>query len=151
MAGSSDEQTLTFRAFSSFYIPLSLTQILFTLAAPITCASLSRMPHALESLALWPVVSGLVFLIRSAGVSYNEVVVALLEKKGSASSLRRFAIRLSVLTSSLLLVMAATPLSRFWFERFSGLTPLLAQLARYSLWSAILIPVSYTHLRAHET
>jgi len=140
MLESSVEQILTFHTFSTFYIPLSLTQILFTLAGPITCAALSRMPHALESLALWPVVSGLVFLIRSAGVSYNEVVVALLEEKGSASSLHRFAIWLAVLTSSLLLLIVVTPFARFWFERLSGLTPLLAALARYSLWSAILIP-----------
>jgi len=134
------EQTLTFRTFSTFYIPLSLTQFLYTLAGPITCAALSRMPYALESLAVWPVVSGLVFLIRSAGVSYNEVVVALLEKKGAASSLHQFAIWLAVLTSALLLIIAATPLARFWFEHLSGLSPSLATLARYSLWSAMLIP-----------
>jgi len=140
MLESSVEQFLTFHTFSTFYIPLSVTQILFTLAAPITCAALSRMPHALESLALWPIVSGLVFLIRSAGVSYNEVVVALLEEKGSASSLHRFALWLVVLTSSLLLVIVVTPLATLWFESLSGLTPLLAALAHNSLWGAIFIP-----------
>lgn len=134
------EQILTFHTFSTFYIPLSLTQFLYTLANPITCAALSRMPHALESLAVWPVVSGLVFLIRSAGVSYNEVVIALLEEKGSASNLHRFAIWLTVLTSALLLIIGATPLAGFWFERLSGLNSSLATLARYSLWSAMLIP-----------
>jgi len=140
MQEPSVQQILTFQAFSSFYIPLSLTQVLTTLVTPITCAALSRMPHALESLAVWPVVSGLVFLLRSVGVSYKEVVVALLEENKSAFSLHQFAMWLTVLISALLLIMAATPLSRFWFEHLLGLRSSLDGLARYSLWSATLIP-----------
>jgi O-antigen/teichoic acid export membrane protein len=50
------------RSFLRFYIPLALTSLLTLLVQPIGSAALSRMPGALESLAVWPVVSGLLFL-----------------------------------------------------------------------------------------
>jgi len=45
------------RAFLDFYIPLAMTSLLFLLAQPMGSAAISRMPMALESLAVWPVVS----------------------------------------------------------------------------------------------
>ena len=42
------------------------------LAQPIGSAALSRMPAAIESLAVWSVVSGFLFLLRSLGFAYNE-------------------------------------------------------------------------------
>ncbi len=131
---------LTWRGFGRFYIPLVLTALLSFLAPPITSAALSRMPQALSSLAAWPVVIGLVVVLRNLGTGYNEVVVALLEKPGGAAALRRFALGLAVLSSGALLVIAATPLAGFWFRRVSALTPELAGLAQRGLWLTILLP-----------
>jgi hypothetical protein len=132
---------LTTRAFFAFYIPLVFTSLLTLLALPIGSAALSRMPQALASLAVWPVVSGLVFIVRGSGVAYNEVVVALLDRTGSVAGLRRFAALLAGLTTALLVLMAATPLSRLWFEGLSGLSPELAGIARIGLWLALPIPL----------
>jgi progressive ankylosis protein len=132
---------LTDRAFFSFYIPLVFTSLLTLLALPIGSAALSRMPEALASLAVWPVLSGLVFIIRGAGVAYNEVVVALLDQAGSLGSLRRFAGLLAALTTAVLILLAATPLSRLWFEGVSALPPHLAGLARTGLWLALPLPL----------
>jgi len=87
------EPPLTLMAFLKFYIPLAATSLLTLLIQPIGSAAISRMPQALESLAVWPVVIGLSFLFRSLGVAYNEVVVALLDEPGSAS-LHRTAYRI---------------------------------------------------------
>ena len=57
-----------------------MTSLLSLLVQPIGAAALSRMPQAIESLATWSVVGGLIFMLRSFGVAYNEVVVALLEQ-----------------------------------------------------------------------
>jgi hypothetical protein len=132
---------LSYRAFFSFYIPLVFTSLLTLLATPIGSAALSRMPDALPSLAVWPVLSGLVFMVRGSGVAYNEVVVALLDRPGSLTSLRRFAGLLAGLTTALLVLLAATPLARFWFEGISALSPELAALARTGLWLALPIPL----------
>jgi hypothetical protein len=118
---------LTLRSFLRFYIPLALTSLLTLLVQPIGSAALSRMPGALESLAVWPVVSGLLFLLRSTGIAYNEVVVALLGEPRAEESLRRFAQILALVLTAILLLIAATPLASLWFEGLSGLPPVVSQ------------------------
>lgn len=134
------EPSLTWNTFISFYTPLVLTSLLTLIAQPLGSAAISRMPQALESLAVWPVLSGLVFLFRSGGFAYNEVVVALLDEPGAAASLRRFTVWLAAATTTLLLLLAATPLSVIWFEWISALNPELASLARAGLWLALPLP-----------
>lgn len=134
------EDPITLSSFLNFYIPLAMTSLLTLLALPIGSAALGRMPLSLASLAVWPVISGLVFMFRSLGVAYNEVVVALLDKVGSSSDLKKFALRLAFFTSLALGLMAATPLSHFWFNLVSGLSNQLAEMARIALWLAIPLP-----------
>jgi hypothetical protein len=131
---------LEMRAFLAFYIPLAMTSLLTLLILPMGSAALSRMPLTLPSLAVWPVVSGFIFILRSMGMAYNEVVVALLDRPGAVASLRRFAAILAAGTTTLLILLAATPLSGWWFETVSGLSPELANLARNSVWFALLLP-----------
>ncbi|HED04289.1 MAG TPA: hypothetical protein ENI60_05940 [Candidatus Fraserbacteria bacterium] len=132
------------RAFARFYVPLALTSLLGLLIQPLGSAALSRMPHALESLAVWPVVGGLLFLLRSLGFAYQEVVVALLDEPQTLESLRRFALILAAATTALLLLIAATPLATVWFEGLSGLSPALARLAQTGLWIGFLMPALST-------
>jgi hypothetical protein len=134
------QPALTYRAFTAFYLPLVMTSLLTLLIQPMGSAALSRMPRALESLAVWPVVSGFIFMLRSMGVAFNEVVVALLDEYLSTKPLRRFTTLLSIGTTGALIIIAATPLSRLWLENFSGLSPELATLARNGLWLGILLP-----------
>ncbi len=134
------EPALTWRDFFAFYVPLAMTSLLSLLMQPIGAAGLSRMPDALSSLATWPVVSGLVFMLRSVGMAYNEVVVALLDEQGAWRNLRRFAVLLAIALSGLLLVLAATPLAEFWFHTVSGLNPALSDLAKRAIWYALPIP-----------
>ena len=134
------EPPLTLHAFLEFYIPLAMTSLLVLLVQPIGAASLSRMPRALESLAVWPVVSGLIFMLRSLGIAYTEVVVALLDEPRSTYSLRRFATLLTALTTLLLVIITATPLATIWFGRISGLSMPLVVLATTSLWFALPLP-----------
>lgn len=117
-----------------------MTSLLTLLIQPIGSAALGRMPMALESLAVWPVVSGFIFMLRSLGVAFNEVVVALLDEPLSTKSLRRFSSMLSAATTIALLVIAATPLSIFWLQDISALSPSLTELARTGLWIGILLP-----------
>jgi len=131
---------LTYRAFAAFYIPLVLTSLLTLLIQPMGSAALSRMPRALESLAVWPVISGFIFMLRSMGVAFNEVVVALLDEPLSTKALQRFTILLSIGTTSSLIIIATTPLSRLWLENFTGLSPELTSLARTGLWFGLLLP-----------
>jgi hypothetical protein len=95
------------------------------------------MPNALESLAVWSVVGGLVFMFRSIGFAYNEVVVALLGQPGSSLHLRRFAGKLFLIILFIFIFVAVTPLSYWWFTYISGITPNLVTIARVGFWLAI--------------
>lgn len=133
-------EPLTTRAFTAFYTPLVMTSLLSFLAQPITSAAVSRMPLALESLAAWPAVSGIIFLLRSLGMAFNEVVVTLLEEPGFYNPLRRFTGILALSTTAFLLVFVMTPLSEFWFQRVTALPIQLAELAQQAMWLALPLP-----------
>lgn len=133
-------QNLTLRGFLDFYIPLAMTSLLTLIVQPMGSAALSRMPQPLESLAAWPVVTGLIFMLRGLGMAFNEVVVALLDEPFSVETLRRFTIWLAAGTTAGLLVLVATPLSTIWFETISALNPNLASLARNGLWIGLFLP-----------
>jgi hypothetical protein len=128
---------LTFPAFLDFYIPLAMTSLLNFLVQPIGSAAVSRMPQPIESLAVWSVVSGLIFMVRSPGIAFNEVVVALLDRPRSSTSLLRFTQTLILTTSLLLLLIIITPLAEMWFAGVTGLAPELTNLAKTSLWLAL--------------
>jgi hypothetical protein len=134
------EPALTYRAFAKFYIPLALTSLMMLMVQPLGSAALSRMPRALDSLAVWPIVSGLIFMLRSMGVAFNEVVVAHLDDPLSARSLRRFANLLTGFSTLLLLIFVTTPLAKWWLQDITALDPALVRLARNGLWIGLLLP-----------
>ena len=134
------EPALTWRGFFDFYIPLAMTSLLLLIVQPMGSAAISRMPDALNSLAVWPVIGGFMFMFRSMGFAYNEVVVALLDEPGSYFNLRKFMIILVISTTGVLTLVAATPLARLWFETVSGLPPELSRMARTALWVGLLWP-----------
>ena len=136
----SDQPPLTWRAFANFYIPLALTSLITLLWQPVGSAALSRMPSALNSLAVWPVLSGLTFLLRSFGFAINEVVVALLSREGAYKQLKSFSRWLAFSTTTLHLLIVATPLAGLYFSRVSALPPDLAELARIGFWLALPMP-----------
>jgi len=131
---------LTLRRLFAFYIPLAVSPLLATLAWLIISAAVSRMPRALESLAVWPVLAGLTFTLRSLGFAYNEVVVVALDRREPRRALNRFTLLLASAVSAALLLVALTPLGRFWFVRVSGLEAEIARLALLGIWFAVPAP-----------
>jgi hypothetical protein len=129
-----------FRKFLRFYIPLASTPLLVLLALPVASAALSRMPLPIESFAVWPILGGLVFLFQGIGLAYQEVVVALIEKPTFFFPLRRFAFELAAGNSTILLLIAISPLAEFWFVTLSGLSLELATIGQNALWFALLLP-----------
>jgi hypothetical protein len=127
------------RAFVRFYTPLGLTPLLNFISMPLAAAAMSRMPNALESLAAWPVLSGSTFTLRAMGFAYNEVMVAQLDRWRPVPALQKFAWALAALTSTLLLIGAATHVGLWWFARGSALPEALAMMAWRSLW--LLVPM----------
>jgi len=126
--------------FMAFYIPLVLTSLVTLLAQPIGSAAMSRLPSPTASLAAWPAIAGLSFVLRSAGMAFNEVMVALLDEPGARPALRRFAWLLAAGTTSVAVLFAATPLADLWFGRISALPPDLASMAKSGAW--LIVPLA---------
>lgn len=131
---------LDLRTFLRFYVPLAMTPLITLAIQPMGAAAMNRMPRPLDSVACWPAVHGLLFITRSVGMAYNEVVVSLVGEPGAVAALRTFHRRLAAITSGLLVLLAATPLADVWFARISGLPPELASLCRVGVAIAVLMP-----------
>jgi hypothetical protein len=113
-----------------FYYPLALTTLLSLGIQPVVTFFVGNSRAAIESLAVLPVVSALVFIFRALGLAYQEVVIALIgDEQHGYPCLRRFAVLLALAAAGLLALIVWTPLSKIWFETVSGLAPELAAFA----------------------
>ncbi|MBC7197478.1 MAG: hypothetical protein H5U39_09510, partial [Deferribacterales bacterium] len=72
-----DDEPLELKRILQFYIPLALTPLIALGVYPAVTFFLGKSIMAIESLAVMPVINSLVFIFRSLGLSYQEVVVAL--------------------------------------------------------------------------
>jgi ABC-type multidrug transport system fused ATPase/permease subunit len=143
-AGPADENqgSLTYGEITSFYLPLALTSLLFLSAHSIVTFFVAGSRMAVESLAVLPVIGGLMFIFRSFGLSYQEAVIALVgDRFQKFLPMRNFAALLffSVLCSLGLLVF--TDVVRFWYRDVCGLTPDLARFALPPTKLLIVLPV----------
>jgi hypothetical protein len=133
---------LRLRSIAKFYFPLALTSILSLGVHPFVTFFLGRSHMAVDSLAVLPVVTSLVFIFRSLGLSYQEVNIALIGKeKQNYTILRNFAIYLGLLVTVLISILAFTPLAEIWFIKVSGLSMELADLSYLPLKIMIILPV----------
>ena len=134
------ERPLTVHRFMRLYLPLVLTTFMQIMLQPLVSASLSRMPDSLGSLALWPVLYGVLIMTNSAAIAYVEAVIVLLDRPGSIEALQRFAWQLGLALSAVPLTLAVTPIGDIWFERFAALPPELLMQAQITLWLMIPLP-----------
>ena len=125
----------------AFYVPLAITPMLILALQPIAAAGITRMPMPLECLAVWGPLGGLIFLLRSAGIAFNEVVIARCDEPDGRRRLRRFAWGWGAGFSGILTIMAVTPLADLWFRGVIGLEPELARLGTQVLWLAAPLPL----------
>ena len=134
-------QNLTYKEITRFYYPLALTSLIGLGVQPLVTFFVGQSRMALESLAVLPVVTSFVFIFRALGLSYQEVIIALIgEEKENFNPIFKFAIILSVVLVSVLALFAFTPLSDFWFITVSGLPYSLADFAKLPLMIMFFFP-----------
>jgi hypothetical protein len=138
---ASPGEPLNTRDFLAFYIPLALTSLIWVIIQPFGSAAISRMPNPLPSLAAWPVVNGLLFLLRSPGMALNEVVIAHLGRPGAANTLRRFTNILLGITAVIALLIVATPLANIWLSVVMALPTDMVPISQGALWLGIGLPM----------
>ena len=133
------EKKLNFRSINKFYFPLALTAILALGVHPMVTFFMGKSRFPIESLAVLPVINSLIFVFRSLGLSYQEVIIALLgENKKNYESIKRFAIYLGVFLLITLSIILFTPLLFIWFQKVSGLS---FELAKFSILPARILVI----------
>ncbi|MFK7931117.1 MAG: hypothetical protein AB8H79_23230, partial [Myxococcota bacterium] len=120
---TSADERLSLRAFFSFYIPLAITPLMTLVLQPIGALAMNRMTAPKTSLAAWTVVYGLIFLTRSAGFAFNEVVVTLCQEPGARAALQRVAWLLGAAMVGALALIAFTPVAGLYFVHATDLSP----------------------------
>ena len=138
---SSSGQILTYREINKFYYPLALTSFIGLGVQPLVTFFVGQSRMSIESLAVLPVVTSFVFVFRALGLSYQEVIIALIgEKKEKFQPLLKFASVLAVILVAVLALFAFTPLANFWFITVSGLSESLAEFAHLPLMILFFFP-----------
>jgi len=134
-------EKLTLSGISAFYFPLATMSILAMAIHPMVTFFMGRSRLAIESLAVLPVVHGLVFVFRSVGLSYQEVTIALIgDHAENYEKIRNFAAGIAVAASIGLGLIVFTPAASVWFRTVSGLPPELAELALMPARIAAVLP-----------
>lgn len=129
-----EENILTTGEIYKFYYPLAITSLLTLGIQPFVTFFIGQSKMALESFAVMPVVTSFVFIFRALGLSFQEVVIALIgENREGYQQLKIFAIKLALLLAGTLMLIAFTPLAEFWFRSVSGLSDSLTEFARLPL------------------
>jgi O-antigen/teichoic acid export membrane protein len=137
----SAETSLSYGNITAFYYPLALTSILGLGVHPMVTFFLGKSFMAIESLAVMPVVSSLVFIFRSLGLSYQEACIALFgDRNEGLKMLRNFAVLLGIGISGGLMLVAFTQISFLWFKGVSGLSLQLTQFSILPTRILVLLP-----------
>lgn len=134
------EEPLTLSPLIQFYMPLVMTILIQVLIQPIVAAALSRLPNPIPSLAVWPVIIGMISILSSSAHAYVEAVVVVLDEPNPLPNIHRFTAKLSLILVGILLIFNATPLSEYWFREVQALPENLVTIARQSLWIMTLAP-----------
>lgn len=132
---------LTYKYIYNFYMPLFFSSFIALCSQPIITFFVAYSLYPLESLAVIPVVNALIFIFRCVGLSYQEVVLAIIaEDKKYYPYLKGFALKLGVVFSGLLGVVAATSLVDIWLTDISGLHADLAEFAQLPIKILVVFP-----------
>ncbi|MCF8262822.1 MAG: hypothetical protein K9J12_18730 [Melioribacteraceae bacterium] len=135
------DKDLSFKQIYHFYYPLALMSMISLAVHPVVTFFLGKSFLALESLAILPVINSLVFIFRSLGLSYHEVVVALIgENFEGFEKLKKFGLATGFLIIFLLGLIAFTPLSYIWMHVVSGLSIELSNLTAAPLMVIFILP-----------
>ena len=141
------EKSISYKEIMNFYVPLILTSFISLGVQPIVTFFMGQSVMALESLAVLPVLNGLVFIFRAFGLSYQEVGVALIKSKHDYIILKNFAMRLGLVVVIGLAAISLTPLGDIWLMNVAGLSRHLTEFSDLPLLLYTIFPALTVYVR----
>lgn len=144
------ERRWSWGEFARFYVPLASVPYLAIVIHPAGAWTIARMPEKESSLAIWGPVTTLIFIWRSGGFAFNEVVVSMIGRSNGPRVLRTFAWRYALFALGGLLAMVVTPLGRLWFEGVQNIEPELAAFALAALCWGLTQPIAGVYMNLFQ-
>jgi len=134
-----DESSLSYSQLFWFHLPLAATSLLILLVQPIVSISLSRTSTPTIALAAWSIVFQIMLVMRAPAFALPEVVIALTDGKRTFAPIRRFSIKLAIVNTAIMVLLAATPLINTYLFKVQDTTEEVASMAR--LGAVLFIPL----------
>jgi uncharacterized membrane protein YqjE len=134
-------EPLTYKALIQFHWPLAATNLIFLAARPLVSTALARGQNPIDDLAVWPVISSLLFIVRAPAMALPEVVIALHDKQKDRWILRSFCLSIGAVLTILMIAFGFSPLSHFYLEKLIGLSKELGELGIPGMQIAIFLPI----------
>ncbi len=123
------------------YYPLALTSLMAFALSPIITVFMARSPLPLESMAVFPLVSNLIFLVSCPALCLQEVLITwFTQYPHERPLLARTMAWTAALAMVVIILIAQTPLHILWFGNVSGLT--------HNLLALVPIPLTILSLQA---
>ena len=132
---------LSQHAIWRFHAPLAATTLLTLLAQPITAAALARLPEQIATLAVWPVVSMLLLVMRGWGLALQEITVSQAKNPATRPALKRFTWMVGLATTGATALIAFTPLLDLYMGQVLHLPPELYGYAHIGVGVGMLLPL----------
>ncbi len=136
-----NEEELTTRKISKFYVPLASTDLMRVLSRPVTTAGIARAAFPSVSLSAWPVANGLSQLLSSGVMAFQEMVVALSGSQVSYRRISQFVILIGLGCTGLVALVAFTPLADGYLTDVVRLPADLIPPTESGLRVLVLLPV----------
>lgn len=135
------EREVTYAGIARFYYPLALTSMIALGVHPLVTFFVGQSRSAIESLAVLPVITSLVFIFRSLGLSYQETAISLIGRGWhDYDKVKEFAFLLFFSVVAGLGLIAFTPAAEIWFGVISGLSQELTRFSRIPLMIMCIMP-----------
>jgi hypothetical protein len=135
------EPPLYYRDLIAFHTPLFLSSLIFFLTRPLISAGLARTDNPTMTLAAWPVLLGLLSIVRAPVVSYPAVVIALADRKNAYAKLRNFGVAIGISAALVFALIAFTPLRMIYFRTLMGVSDELTAAAISGAVFALALPI----------
>lgn len=136
---------LNFISILKIFIPLSFSSAVAMSSGPILSFFTSRGVLPIESLALSPVLFGILNPFTWTSFAIQDSTHAFLTKNPEQESVvRRFSQYVGLVLSLILLTIAITPLSKIYFFYFNNLTQELFNLTHLPMFIMSFIPLGFT-------
>ena len=145
-----EKDQITWKELFNFVAPLIPTQLINLGWLSLGSAAMSRMVNPIASLAVWPIMSGLLNIIRCFGNACNEATLSVVRREGFYAIAKRFTLYIGLFSMGIYLLLLFTPLGDFWFVNFSFLSPELALLAKTALPLVFLVPIANAYLNFNQ-